>query len=204
MPSSVVGIQPDVLRWARESLGYSLDEVAARLKKKPSDIADWEAGRAAPTYAKLEQLAYEIYKRPLAVFFLPAPPVEAVPKREFRTLPESDLDELHPDTRYKIRLAHALQLSLKDLNEGVNPVPRKIFREVALTRSSAVPIAATAVREHLKVSLDIQVSWKSADDALKAWRDAVEAAGVFVFKGSFKQRSISGFGLVDAEFPSFT
>jgi Zn-dependent peptidase ImmA (M78 family) len=36
---------------------------------------------------------------------------------------------------------------------------------------------------------------------LKAWRDAVEEKGVFVFKNTFKQKEVSGFCLSDAMFP---
>jgi Zn-dependent peptidase ImmA (M78 family) len=39
------------------------------------------------------------------------------------------------------------------------------------------------------------------DDALKVWRKAVEAAGIFVFKDTFKQRDISGFCLAHPELP---
>jgi hypothetical protein len=43
------------------------------LKRKPEEVEAWEAGESAPTYPQLEKLAYQIYKRPLAVFFLPTP-----------------------------------------------------------------------------------------------------------------------------------
>ncbi len=70
---SVVGIQPSVLRWARESLGLHISDVAGKLKRSLDEIVSWEEGRAAPTYPQLEKLAYQVYKRPLAVFFLTQP-----------------------------------------------------------------------------------------------------------------------------------
>ena len=69
MTEKVTGTQPSVLRWARESQGYSIEEVASRLKRDPSEVAAWETGAESPTYVQLETLAYKIYKRPLAVFF---------------------------------------------------------------------------------------------------------------------------------------
>src|SRR5712671_5678318 len=98
MPERLTGIQTSVLKWARESQGYSIEEVASRLKRDPAEIAAWETGDESPTYVQLETLAYKIYKRPLAVFFLPEPPLEAEPEREFRTLPEFDLESLTADT----------------------------------------------------------------------------------------------------------
>ena len=192
-----------MLRWARESQGYSIDDVAQHLKRNPAEIAAWESesSDAAPTYAQLEDLAYTLYKRPLAVFFLPAPPREPVVKQEFRTLPDLDLEQLAADTRYQIRLARAFQLSLKELNDGVNPSERKIFREMAVSVNVDVRKAALQARESLGITLANQSAWKSTEDALAAWRNMVEENGVFVFKHSFKQKAISGFCLADEEFP---
>lgn len=192
MPAPVVGIQPTVLKWARERQGYSIADVAIHLKRDPAEVADWEEGRGAPTYVQLETLAYQLYKRPIAVFFLPEPPSEVDPKKEFRTLPDVELDRLAADTRYQIRLAQALQLSLKELNDGVNPSERKVFRDLNLVTSQAAAAQAPTIREYLGISLSAQISWMHDDEALKAWREAVQDVGVFVFKHSFKQKAISG------------
>ena len=201
MAEKITGTQPSVLRWARESQGYSIEEVASRLKRDPSEVAAWETGAESPTYVQLETLAYKIYKRPLAVFFLPAPPAEPEPEREFRTLPEYDLESLTADTRYQIRFAHSLQLSLRELLEGRNPAERVIFRDIQLTLQSNIPRTAEAVRRYLGIMLQQQERWRNSETALKAWRNAVEEVGVFVFKHAFKERQISGFCLIDAEFP---
>lgn len=201
MATPVAGIQPSVLRWARESQGYSIDDVAQHLKRDRAEIEAWEAGTAAPTYAQLEDLAYKLYKRPLAVFFLPGPPHEPSVKKEFRTLPEFELDQLAADTRYQLRLAHAFQLSLRELNEGVNPAARKIFNDIRLSEGTNIDQGANTIRRYLGITLDRQTTWKTSDEALKAWRNAVEEAGIFVFKHAFKQKSISGFCLADDEFP---
>lgn len=201
MTEKIVGIQPAILKWARESQGYSIEEVAAQLKRDPAEVASWESGATAPTYVQLETLAYKLYKRPLAVFFLPQPPAEPDLKRKFRTLPEFELEHLAADTRYKLRLARALQLSLDELHEGRNPSERKIFRDMHLTTTTDLRVQAAQVREYLGIPIPVQAAWRSSEDALKAWRNAVEEAGVYVFKHAFKQQTISGFCLLDAEFP---
>ena len=183
----VAGIQPSVLRWARESQGYSIDDVAQHLKREPAEIESWEKpGPAAPTYAQLEDLAYKLYKRPLAVFFLPAPPAEISVKKEFRSLPEFELDQLAADTRYQLRIAHAHQISLRELNEGVNPATHKIFKDLRLSDTANVENTADVIRRYLGISLKAQSAWTTSDDALKGWRNAIEEAGIFVFKHSFK------------------
>ncbi len=198
----VAGIQPSVLRWARESQGYSIDDVAQHLKREPAEIEAWEKpGTTAPTYAQLEDLAYKLYKRPLAVFFLPAPPVEPSVTKEFRSLPDFELDQLAADTRFQVRIAHAYQISLRELNEDVNPVARKIFKDIRLSATGSVDTAARSIRSYLGITLKAQSAWKTSDEALKVWRNAVEEAGIYVFKHSFKQKSISGFCLADDEFP---
>lgn len=203
MTSQVSGIQPAVLRWARESQGYSVEDVALHLKRDPAEIIAWESehGGAAPTYTQLENLAYGLYKRPLAVFFLPAPPQEPTLKQEFRTLPEFELDQLAADTRYQLRVAHAFRLSLRELNDGINPSPRKIFRDLTVTATADVRKVALKMRAYFGISLAAQASWRSDEEALKDWRNIVEDAGIFVFKHAFRQKSISGFCLADDEFP---
>jgi Zn-dependent peptidase ImmA (M78 family) len=201
MAEQITGIQVAVLQWARESQGFSIEEVAKRLKRDPAEIAAWEAGERSPTYVQLETLAYKIYKRPLALFFLPQPPPERAPETEFRTLPDFDLEDLSSDTRYQIRLAHSLQLSLKELNEGRNPAERVIFREIDLSHQKDVRQQADQIRRYLGISLQTQTEWRSSETALKAWRNAIEGAGVFVFKHAFKEKGISGFCLLDDEFP---
>ncbi|MDX9973486.1 MAG: helix-turn-helix transcriptional regulator, partial [FCB group bacterium] len=188
MAEPVEGLQPSVLRWARESQGYAIGEIAIRLKRSESDIIAWESGAASPTYSQLEKLAYEVYKRPLAVFFLPAPPPEPHIKEQFRALPDFEIELLSPDTRYQLRLADSYRHSLWELSDGVNPVQDKIFRDLKITERDNVQEAAGTVRDYLKVTMRIQASWKSSDEALKTWRNRVEEAGVFVFKHAIKQQ----------------
>lgn len=197
----VAGVQPMLMKWARQSLGLSVAEVATRLKRSIDEVKAWESGSSAPTYPQLEKLAYEIYKRPLAVFFLPSPPEEAIPKREFRSLPIADLQTLLPDTHLRIRHAHAYQLALKELFDNRNPAEALIWGHITLKLDIAVDGQAHAVREALGISLDAQIRWKNEDSALKQWRQAIEDAGIFVFKNAFKQKEISGFCLQDREFP---
>ena len=202
MAKPLAGLNPLILRWARESQGYTVGDVAAKFKKDPDEIEAWESedADASPTYVQLERLAYEIYKRPVAAFYLPRPPSEPDLKEEFRTLPDFELDDLWPDTRYHLRLARAMQLSLNELNQGSNQTEHKIFDEVEIALDRPVE-AASAIRNFLGVSLTTQRNWPSNDEALKSWRSAVEENGVFVFKNSFKQEEISGFSITDREFP---
>ena len=198
---TVTGVQPALFLWARTSVGLEVDDVAQMLKRKPEEVAAWERGDAAPTYAQLEKLAYQIYKRPLALFFLPEPPQEEFPQRQFRTLPDMDMRSLARDTYLHIRKAHAYQLALKDIFDGRNPSSQLIWKQVELTRGQAIQEQAKNIRDILKIGTEQQAGWKDDGAALKAWRKAIEECGIFVFKASFKQEDISGFCLTDEQFP---
>ena len=101
------GVRPALLKWARESAHLSLEEVAKRFSKPVEEISAWESefDAATPSYTQLEKLAYELYKRPLAIFFLPSPPSELRPEAEFRALPDADLRRLSRETVFLIRRA---------------------------------------------------------------------------------------------------
>ena len=192
---------PDVLRWARESANLSCEDVAQKIKKPAEMIQSWESGRAFPTYVQLEKLAYQIYKRPIAVFFFPEPPKEESPFKSFRTLPEHERQKLSPNILHLLRKAQAMQINLEELCEGRNPAQRKIWEEVSIAPGQSLKRVATRVRSALGVSLEEQVSWKNVDSALKQWRAGLEGKGVFVFKEAFRQPEISGFCLFHREFP---
>jgi len=201
MSERATSLTPQVLSWARERAGLSVEEAAARIGKSPEDLAAWEAGRLSPTYSQLENLAEHIYHRPVALFFFPEPPDEPLPQSEFRTLPDFDIASLAPDTRFAIRDAYAYMESLRELSNGRNPSDRLITRKIRVERGADPLRLAEAVRAFLEISLDQQWAWTDADMALKAWRNAVESAGVYVFKRSFRQTEVSGFCLFDDEFP---
>ena len=201
MPESVVGLNPKVLIWARERAGLTVEDAAARMKRTPAMLTAWEEGKKAPTFKQLETLAETVYHRPIALFFFPAPPEEPEPGRVFRTLPSQEVDKLLSDTLYAMREGMAFRESLIELTGGSNPAQRLITRDIRAVPGEDVEALAKRVRDYLGIDLAQQFRWEDKDAALKAWRQAVEDAGVFVFKRSFKQKGIAGLCLNDPVFP---
>lgn len=201
MADRVEGLNPEVLRWARERAGLSVEDVAARMKKETGTLAAWEEGNDAPTFRQLEKLAESIYHRPIALFFFPEPPKEPDAGSEFRTLPSSEIESLHADTRLAMREGLAFRESLYELTEGRNPATRLITADIRASTDQGVEQLAARVRLYLGVDLGQQFEWENTEEALKNWRQAVETAGVFIFKRSFKQKGISGLCLSDSVFP---
>ncbi len=202
MTEAMIGINPKILKWARERSKYSLEDVAWKLKKDINTIKSWESGENSPTYIQLETLAYKVYKRPIALFFFPEPPDESDEQSEFRTLPEFEINNLSSDTVYALRQAKAMQLSLKEINDGINPSKNKIFRDISIDLNrDYLKDVIQQVRDYLDIGLNEQFSWKDDDYALKEWRNRIEINGIFIFKRSIKQKDISGFCLIDKELP---
>ena len=201
MSTRATAISPDILVWARTRAGLSLSDVAIYMHKEVEDISAWETGIAWPTYNQLEKLAEGLYHRPVALFFLPEPPEEVDPQQEFRTLPGFDISALSVDTRFAVRLAQSYQESLRELTGGVNPAERHLLRDLTPGRFRDIHTISRKLRDYLGVNLIKQKSWHTAADAMAAWRGSIESVGIYVFKRSFKQREISGFSLMDDEFP---
>lgn len=201
MSNRATSLTPQMLTWAREQAGLTISDVAAYAHKDPDEVAAWESGEAWPTYHQLDELSRGLFHRPVALFFLPQPPEEAPAQQEFRTLPDFDVHNLSADTRFAIRQARAYQQSLRDLTSGKNPCDRRIWQDLRFAATDDIEQCAHRMRDYLGVDLARQASWKSTEQAIAEWRNAVEGVGVFVFKRSFKQREISGFCLTDDEFP---
>jgi Zn-dependent peptidase ImmA (M78 family) len=202
--SEQLPVNPDMLRWARETGGFGIDDVVVKLKRRKitsETVASWEEGTASPTYAQLERLAYEIYRRPLALFFFPEAPEEETPTESFRTLPQEEIDLLEPRLLYLVRQAKAMQENLRELFDGGNPAKKQVCSDITIHRSDTVSGVAKRAREYLGVGLEEQYALTTNDQALKYWRDVLEEHGVFVFKDAFKDEECSGFCLYDNEFP---
>ena len=199
MAEHVNGINPDILKWARERSGYTVEAIAAFLKKDASIVNDWESGGRALTYVQLEKLA-DKYKRPIAIFFFPEPPEE--PNiAENLALRSSDNTPLEPRIHILLRQAYARQLSLMELNFGTNPSEKKISRDLQARSTDSVKELAQQARAYLNISVTTQAKWKSTTESLENWRDRIEEAGIFVFKEAFQDDSVDGFCLMHDEFP---
>ena len=199
MAEHINGINPDILKWARERSGYTVETIATALNRDVSIVNDWESGERALTYVQLEKLA-DKYKRPIAIFFFPEPPEE--PNiAENLALRSSDNTPLEPRIHILLRQAYARQLSLMELNMGTNPAETKIFLDLQAQPDDSVMALAQQARAYLNVDITTQAAWNTPVKALENWRDCIEEAGIFVFKEAFHDDSIDGFCLIHEEFP---
>lgn len=199
-----IPINPNVLRWGRESASLAVEDVVTRLGRKSitvDTITAWEAGNGSPTYPQLETLAHEIYKRPVAVFFFPDIPDEETPKTAFRTLPEVLIDKLPPTIIKLYRKAKLHQIYLDELYEGAKPVDVSLIDCFTIRDMTSITAVTQAVRKMLDVPIEEQAKWHSLDTAFKKWRASLMAHGIFVFKEAFRNDDYSGFCLYSKKYP---
>ncbi len=199
MAEYMKGINPAIIKWARERSGYTLEEVADSLNKDAETISNWESGSSAPTYAQLEKLA-DKFKRPVALFFFPEVPEEPDLVNQL-ALRSSEIEELSPNIRLLLRHAAVRQVSLMELNMGVNPVETRIFRDLHAQLDDSVAELANQARKYLEISVETQASWSNPKEALEIWRDRIQDKGIFVFKDAFQDDFVDGFSLVHDQFP---
>ena len=159
----------------------------------------WEKrGPYRPTLGQLRKIS-GMYRRPLALFYLPAPPRSFQPMHDFRRLPGADPTE-SPALRLEIRRAWerrdiALEL-LADLDEEPAHVP------IVVTLNDNVEETATRVRNWLGVSPDQQKAWGGVPHtALNEWRATLEAHGVLAQTTGVPINEMRGFSIAERPLP---
>jgi len=168
-------------------------------KKITSDtVASWEKGEALPRLTALRKLA-QIYKRPMAVFFLRKPPPEPPPPKNYRLLATGEEGPLSPETLLAVRTArrlHDLAMEVsEELGYGLESSPPQVDL-------SADPVQLAAdERARLGASFDAQLGFRDAYKALWYWRDLVEGTGCFVFQLPFPLEDARAFSELREDAP---
>lgn len=204
MPSVKANITPKVIKWARESAGFNLEDAAKKIGKSVEDIKAWELNEKKPTIPQARKIS-KVYKRPLAVFFLPYPPKDFSTLRDFRKLPTDYPREYSTNLRFLIRKTQERQEWLREYlsEEGVPPL-----KYIGAASISVDPfVLAAQIRQTLGVSYEEISKCSNRGEALKLWIEASGYLGVNVFQsGNMQYEKIDveearGFALVDQYAP---
>ena len=157
-------VKPEILIWARESAGYSLEEIAAisALAKAP----EWESGELKPTINQLRTLAKK-YRRPLAAFYLQEVPTDFQAIKDFRRLHGGVLPRMSPQLHLQIRAAQerreiAIDL-LQEIGETVPELP------ISATLDDDPETVGANVRRHLRITDAEQRAWRGKREAFNGW-----------------------------------
>lgn len=194
-----VSVNPSVMKWARESVGLTIPEVSRRLNIGESTVKEWETSDKKPTLNTLKKLA-SLYKRPLAVFFLPTPPHEPPLPTDYRVLPEEKRRPLAKQALLAIRRARYLQsVATELLEEGSTADILPSFERVSLNDDPE--FVAERQRTKLGISSTYQQSFRSVYDAFSRWREILENQRILVLQSRMPVGEARGFSLIDNLIP---
>ncbi len=192
-------ITPSVIRWARESSGLSLHDAAKKLGRPVEDIKAWENDLKKPSIAQARK-ASEVYRRPLAAFYLPEPPKDFETLRDFRNLPSNEPREYGTRLLLIMRTAIEHQNWTKEylIEEGAKILP---FVGSASVYDSPSEIA-NKILQTFDITADEQCACKTRDEALLLWIKKVEKNGIFIFReGKVGLKECRGFAISDEYAP---
>lgn len=193
-----VEINPAVLRWARETAGHRVEDVAPRVNTTPRTVKQWESGEKHPPWRSLRKLA-EYYKRPVAALLLPEPPKEPALPTDFRVHPGRK-KELSAKTLLAIRTARWLQRHALELRQQLKPETEFTGPHAHLRQSTAR--ISQRVRAFIGIDVSEQRTWPNEYQAFKRWRQALEEQNLLVFQFPMPgEDRLSGFSLFDACLP---
>ena len=175
-------VKPELLAWARRTAGFpTVERAAQKAKLEAAVLDDWESGRDSPSMAQLRNLG-EVYKRPIAVFFLSEPPRGFDAQKEFRRLAGIVPGNESPELLLALREALYRREAAIELHRLMGEEPHQI--KAVLHPDMDAEEAGRQIRGLLGVNWLAQLQWDSAYHALNAWRGAIEARGVLVFQSS--------------------
>ncbi len=178
-------VNPEILRWARETAGLSPEEAADKLKLVPKKglsaanrLHELESGKEIPSRATLVKMT-KCYRRPLLTFYLAAPPQRGDRGQDFRMLPDDQcqadealLDALIRDVQARQSIVRAV---LEDEDEAT---PLSFVGSMAMT--DGVDSVVASIRNTLKVTPEAIYAQDTPHRAFATIRAAAEEAGVFV------------------------
>jgi Zn-dependent peptidase ImmA (M78 family)/transcriptional regulator with XRE-family HTH domain len=194
-----VQVRPELLRWARERAGLSLEVLARRIPQLPT----WEQGEAHPTLKQVEKFAKATYA-PVGYLFLAEPPVESLPIPDFRTLASVRVNRPSPDLLDTLYICQQRQEWYRDFarSEGEARLPFV----GSSTLDGDVRETAGRMRSTLGFSIEERRRAATWTDALRRFIEQADHLGVLVMvsgvvgnnnRRKLDPREFRGFALSD-------
>ena len=196
-------VSPEILRWAAERSGLSIDLLQRRFPRLP----DWVRHEGSPTLRQLEHFAKATHT-PIGYLFLQEPPVERLPIPDFRAMDRDRIRRPGADLLDTIYLCQQRQEWFREYarNEGLRPLG---FVGSARLEDSIEATAAT-----IRTALGFDLAQRREDprwtDALRRFIGQAEELGILMMVagvvGSNNRRKLDprefrGFALADPVAP---
>ncbi len=178
-------VNPNILKWARETAGLSLEEASRKLHI--NDLRDISAidrlrnledGHDIPSRAMLINMSKH-YHRPLVVFYMSNPPRKGNQGQDFRTLPQEYPIQKRALVEALIRNIQARQSIIRAGMEDEEDI--QVLRFVkSMQVSDGVLALVESIKETLQFDLKVFRKKATPQEAFGYLRTCVENCGIFV------------------------
>lgn len=171
---------------------------AKRVRVTADRLRGWEEGSASPSVAQLRQLA-EVYKRPLAAFFLPEPPPDHPLPVDYRRPAHA-----RQEVSFQLRLAHREVVYRRTVALELAQASSVDLPQFHLSVGSTgdAERAAETIRAALGVALEPDMESTDGYHPLRVWRTACEDAGILVCQAQrIPSGEMSGFSVHESPLP---
>jgi len=170
-------INPEILTWARERLGLSVSEFAAKLGKEEAQLLEWEDGSRPLTFKQAMTFADKAHI-PFGYLFLSSPPREELPLPDLRTVDGEGVKRPSAELLDLIKLMLQRQAWYKDYLKQqlveANPI---------VGRFSNRPDVNTIVTDmRLKLGVAVHPSRGNWVDYYRDLVGRIEALGILVMR----------------------
>ena len=161
-----------VISWARAVLNIEPERAAKKANISVEHLASIENGEISPTLSQLRELA-DLYKQPVATFFLPEPPPALEVPKDFR----KRQGPLSRETLLSIRRARSVQRFIGELSHVSAPT----FWD----HNSDVEASAQAARQWLDLSHETQLNARNEKGLFDLLVMRLQAKGIEVLVHQF-------------------
>ena len=191
--SITVEVTPEVLKWLRESSGWTFEDVSKRLKTNVEAVKEFELGTKRPTLRQLKELSLA-FNRPLAAFLLSKPKEEKPLPKDYRMLPNRK-DIFDKKTMLAIRKARSLQSISKELSSNIKYETKTKIERAKIADNPEV--ISRKYREMFELTEEKQRKFRDTYQFFNYLRDALEDMNILIFQISMPIEDARGFSLSD-------
>lgn len=177
-------VNPEILRWARETAGLSPDEAARSLSlggvrySGEELLRRYEEGVSEPSRPLLLKMA-KAYRRPLLAFYLSEPPRRGERGEDFRSLPGERLAESRGQLDALVRDVYVRQRLVRTtLEEADEATPHPFVGSIR--QEQGVKEVCHLVSHGLSFDLTEFRRQRGVEDSFGYLRAKIEQAGIFV------------------------
>ena len=177
-------ITGEVIKWAREKAHYDLEVAAKKFSVTPEKLKEWESETKRPTMTQARKMS-QVYRRPLAAFYLAHPPKDFPLLKDFRTV-EGQAPKYSTPLVFLMRQIQERQIWLKEYLKEQGHEPLKFigsFNRQSSPKKIAKDIKETLWGSEKKYSQIISEN-KSIKSFFKKWVDQCEEKGIFISRAS--------------------